>query len=65
MAALMTLQRDNRNHQQWQRGPFVIMIQQGRDIGHINATSTRECTFRAVFAAECGRVSANAGSEKL
>jgi hypothetical protein len=35
-------------------GPFAIMIQQESDIVHINATSTRECTFRAVFAAECG-----------
>jgi hypothetical protein len=30
------------------------MIQPGSDIVYINATSTRECTFRAGFAAECG-----------
>jgi len=34
--------------------PFAIVIQRGSDIVYINATSTRECTFRAGFAAECG-----------
>jgi hypothetical protein len=33
-------------------GPVAIMIQRGEDIVYINATSTRECTFRTVFAAE-------------
>jgi hypothetical protein len=46
-------------------GPFAIMVQRGSDIFYINATSTRECTFRAGFAAECGRMSANTGSENL
>ena len=33
-------------------GPIAIMIGQGMVIGYINATSTRECTFRTGFAAE-------------
>jgi hypothetical protein len=37
-------------------GPIAIMIGQGMVIGYINATSTRECTFRAGFAVECGRM---------
>jgi len=36
------------------KGPFAIMIQRGNEIVYINATSTRECAFRAGFAAECG-----------
>ena len=39
------------------------MIIESAEIVNINTTSTRKCTFRAVFAAECGRMSANAGSE--
>jgi len=35
-------------------GPEAIMIQRGSDIVYINATTTRECTFRAGFAVECG-----------
>jgi hypothetical protein len=34
-------------------GPFAIMIIQSKQMVYINATSTRECAFRAVFAAEC------------
>jgi len=30
---------------------------------YINATSTRECGFRVVFAAECRRMRPNAGSQ--
>jgi len=30
------------------------MVQFGSESLYINATSTRECTFRAMFAAECG-----------
>jgi hypothetical protein len=33
-------------------GPFAIIIQLGRDIVYINATSTRECTFALGFARE-------------
>jgi hypothetical protein len=33
-------------------GPIAIMIGRGMVIGYINATSTRECTFRTGFAAE-------------
>ena len=31
-------------------GPFAIIIQWGKDIVYINATSTRECTFALSFA---------------
>ena len=34
-------------------GPFAIMIILSTEIVYINATSTRECAFRAMFAAEC------------
>jgi hypothetical protein len=33
-------------------GPFAIIIQRGKDIVYINATSTRECTFALGFARE-------------
>jgi hypothetical protein len=31
-------------------GPFAIIIQLGKDIVYINATSTRECSFALSFA---------------
>jgi hypothetical protein len=36
------------------KGPIAIMIRRNSKVVYINATSTRECTFRASFAAECG-----------
>jgi hypothetical protein len=33
-------------------GPFAIIIQLGKDIVYINATSTRECSFALSFARE-------------
>jgi hypothetical protein len=33
-------------------GSFSIIIQRGKDIVYINATSTRECTFALSFARE-------------
>jgi hypothetical protein len=32
--------------------PFATIIQRGKDIVYINATSTRECTFALSFARE-------------
>jgi hypothetical protein len=34
-------------------GPEVMFVLPGKDIVYIHATSTRECTFRALFASEC------------
>jgi hypothetical protein len=38
-----------------------MTVKLGRTNGNINATSTRECTFRAGFAAECRGMRLNAG----
>jgi len=42
-------------------GPVAIKVWQNGASGDINATSTRECGFRAGFAAECRRMRLNAG----